>query len=47
METHAHSSLLDGALLESVYVEQNTKLFTVNTAASEVAPSLRVQNTWK
>lgn len=36
-------SLVDGALLGSV--EQKTKLFTENTAASEVAPSLRVQNT--
>lgn len=40
MEAHAHSCLLDGALLE-----QKTKLFTVNTAALEVVPSLGVQNT--
>lgn len=45
MEAHAQSPLVDGALLGSV--EQKTKLFTGNTAASEVAPSLGVQNTWK
>lgn len=45
MEAYAHSSMVDGALLGSV--EQKTKLFTGNTAASEVAPSLGVQNTWK
>lgn len=33
-------SLVDGALLGSV--EQKSKLFTENTAASEVARSLRV-----
>ena len=43
MEAHAQSPLVDGALLGSV--EQKTKLFTGNTAASEVAPSLGVQNT--
>lgn len=43
MKAHAHCSLVDGALLGSV--EQKTKLFTGNTATSEAAPSLRVQNT--